>query len=360
MQKYLIRFYLLFLAAFFPVLSAIDTYHLETMNYPGGIYNVVMKTNSSGKSVGYFGNGFAPQLYTHDPESGFKDLEVIGNYTVELNFRIYAFYEAPFLNDLGQVAYDYEMFNWLYPDYYIFFDDPVKGSQHITPPKDPRWKNKVMKVTSLNQHGQMLVLNARRPETTLSTAFAIWHADQFTVYQVKNFSALYLNNQQEVFGKYLSERDGDIYGIFNLNDQTIRPVDISRLPSDSIRVRGFNDNGMVIGRFYNKYTYRYEGFVWSPEEGMKILETLIPISLNNKNQVLAWYDPQDFGKWEEMVIYEKGKIYFLKALLDEDPQSQGWRDQYFSFHHINDDGVISGRGAFWSGSLQGIILKPKR
>lgn len=330
-------------------LSAFDTYTVEQMHNRC----LLKDTNEHGQSVGFFENFWHSfELYRYDPDSGYEGLNIVSDWY---------WFRSPIINNQGQIALDYFVAGFK-PHYYIFFYDPVTGIQHLTPPKDERWKDQKMKVKGFNDLGQILVIN----QTHFSSyedfkPFAIWENSRYTVYNMDHFVATALNNKGEILGKYKTEENKHIYAIYDPAHDTYQMIDLSTLPTSDAWIMDFNDRGAFIGRYIDRETKNVRGFFWSPEEGLKILEDFQPSRMNNKDQVVGWKVYRLEYNYFISAVWEKGQVKMTHELLDKDAGYDWLRKPNRIFiYDINDQGVLSGAAAtnsLWS--YKDIKLTPK-
>lgn len=215
-------------------------------------------------------------------------------------------------------------------------------------------------VWDVNDLGQVLVMNT--PTKSLATDELshnlVWLYDNGEYVKIQNpqFTAGFkVNNHSQILGSYSTgsklHKDRQRHlSIYNFHDKTVRTFDF---PGDALGA-DINDNGQIIGYFYDPTDDLYKGFLIEASGEMVELNNFSPIAINNKGVILGHYIYAE--KKDQCAIWENGVFQDLNEIVTlVDDNNNSW-DSIDDISDINDDGDLIGCGTI-NNKTRGLVLK---
>jgi hypothetical protein len=292
------------------------------------------RINNNGQVAGVFENVYdAHQAFTWDHEEGYKALDFVTH-------------EFPEINNFGDVAGTFEANN---SKMYMFIQKRgEKDPQIINAPEGKTWSSERLHILSYADDGSILLSNYKDVKSE-TTEYAIWRDGKYTVTKVESFIPVIMNNSSQIVGYYLIEENVRIIAILDLITNEYTPIDIKDgVPYD------INEQGAVCGIRGRK------GFLWTPENGLQLLDNFLPIALNNNNQMLG-FALSDSDAYSYESIWDKGELKYISR----DLLNVKYCEYYL--YDINDRGQIvaaelhthyDGQQHEFITVIKGVILNP--
>ena len=308
-------------------LTAIEKYSVEYV-HPDKFYNDSYATsiNNQGQVTGIFVNIWgASQPFLYSPGKKVEQIVIVE----KDNF--------PVINNLGEVAGIYSANNL---KSYIFI---YRSGKEIETKQAPEWKKMKIYSGSITDDGEVLVSNFTN-RIYDSTGYCLYKKGELNVFQVSNFHPYHQNNNHLLVGTYDTEDGYHIVAIYNPQTGVFQPINIKNGVPNKIA-----DNGSVCGRFWDDESNKEKGYMWTPDEGLKIFHTFLPVSINNHNQLVGMkIHPNGYT---EATLWDNGKF---KSIVDLIGDSEV---EFYRLYDINDKGQAV--GYIWGYSTpQAIILNP--
>jgi hypothetical protein len=280
----------------------------------------------------------------------------------------------------GSLVQRTENANWYFDEEVVYkWENPFNFFQyfnffHLGHPREGasgpfNFKSNV--VWDVNNLGQILVMNS----VTISDAIdelsdnsiwvydeklindALWIQDGFHKINDPNFTAGYkINNHSQILGSSLegsklTKDRMERASIYNFSDKTLRILDFP----DASWGYDLNDNGQVVGGFYDPNDDIIKGFLSDPSGQITEISNLDPGLISNKGEVFGTYI---YGKKKnQLATWKDGETVDFKDLVSlVDDKGNKW-DSIEEIVDVNNNGYLIGNGKI-GGVRHGFLLKP--
>ncbi|MBA3239054.1 MAG: hypothetical protein H0T62_12000 [Parachlamydiaceae bacterium] len=226
-------------------------------------------------------------------------------------------------------------------------------------------------VWDVNDLGQILVMN----NPTISSAIdelsnnsvwvyddklkndALWFQDGFHKIEDPNFTAGYkINNHSQILGSTLEGSKIDRnrmerVSVYNFAEESLRVLDFP----DASWGYDINDNGQVVGGFYDPNDDIIKGFLAEPTGQVIEISNLDPDLISNQGDVFGTYI---YGqKKNQPAMWKDGQTVDFKELVNlVDDMGNTW-DSIGEIVDVNNKGYLIGNGKI-KGVRHGFLLKP--
>lgn len=225
-------------------------------------------------------------------------------------------------------------------------------------------------VWDLNDKGQILVMNnlTRGDATDELRDNSVWVHDEktpteewftngFHKIEDPNFTAGYkINNHSQILGSSLTgskidKNRTEHASVYHFTEKTLQILDF---PSDSWGY-DINDNGQVVGDFYDPIDDMYIGFFAEPSGQITEISNFTPDVISNQGDVFGTYI---YGnKKNQLAVWKDGEIKDLKELVNfVDDNGNKW-DSITAIDEVNNHGYVIGTGKI-NGVKHAVLLKP--
>ncbi|MBS0654839.1 MAG: hypothetical protein JSR46_03595 [Verrucomicrobia bacterium] len=261
----------------------------------------------------------------------------------------------------GQWEFETDMvYKWTNPFSYfqcLYF-------QHLGLPWEHSWAygiNKDGNVWDINELGQILVMNStsltEAEDELFENKIWIYEGDDFYKIEDKNFTAGFkINNASQVLGStvtgsVLDKNRMDKASVYDHKDKSIRIFDF---PDRSVGT-DINDNGQVVGTYYDPQEKIFEGFLADLSGNITKISNFEPDVISNRGEIIGTYI---YGKKkDQLALWKDGTVTDLKEVVDlVDDQGNKW-DSIDSIVACNNAGYLIGNGTI-NGHRHGFILAP--
>lgn len=343
LSKYIVLALLLFTAPSFTKMEA-GSIKVSTLGTESTDKSRATSVNQSGVVVGRYTDNNKTCDFMWSADEG---LQVLTDESIENS-------TPPSINNNGQIAgvlkqkektsyWGYFERDVLVSQFYLY--DKEEGVKVIGKPKG--WDE--INVIKLHDNGQIFVFDSALREV------ARWDNGQFhlltkdsdvTEYPlfVNSFGDSLVANPYES-GFALKTADGNLLSIKNIDQKTFTGSFVA-----------LNDRQEAL--CYHKRPNSIDGYLWSPEAGMKFIGTLLPRSLNNYGEIVGLYlDSTYFTLTLRPCLYVDEKIIDLNKLIDIEHSALAGFEKLTDVTGINDAGLITGTATI-AGKTHAVVLEP--
>lgn len=217
------------------------------------------------------------------------------------------------------------------------------------------YDEKELGILSFNDHQEVLIANSSK--LNKATQFAVWQGGAFKDIDPNILKIAYrMNNQSMILGRqWVETQRGNIpvLVLYDLNQGTTLPI----MRDTDLINREFNDQGQVIVTHVLKDKKIFKGLLWDAlEQDVIELEDLIPIALNNRNQVVGYKTSQVQKENLVLLLWDNGEVTNINKIIGIGKEDCLW-SEVTSVQGINDNGYIIGQGIF-DGKKHAFVLIP--
>ena len=258
-------------------------------------------------------------------------------------------FTTPVINDLGHVAFTEDKTGWFSNQKQGCIWDAKDGVKSLEMPKE--WTD--CYVRDINNLGDILLM-----DKPVKLCKCNPHA-LITIHRNQEFSSFIfsdiqqgdkLNHSGQVLGTafhYIGLKEISYPIVIDPSTGFIHMIPFN----DTAWVYDMNNQGQVVGQFYDESKKLWVGFLWDIHNSIEVFEDFLPFALNNNGQIIG------LNSKYQSILWENGQGKNIELLCEPEPGSQIKWEKILKLTGINDKGQIIGFGKS-NHQIHGFVLNP--